>query len=78
MRKPVPEKKAQRKTGATLLVAMTAKASDAKTAEGDEPVFAYIASLPQPQLRIAERVDALAAKSVSNLTRAVKWGGSRS
>jgi hypothetical protein len=49
MRKPVPEKKAQRKTGATLLVAMTGKASDA-----------------------------LAAKSVPNPARAVKWGGSRS
>jgi hypothetical protein len=53
---------------------MTGKASDAKTAAGDAPVFAYIASLPQPQRRIAERVDALAAKSLLNLTRTVKWG----
>jgi hypothetical protein len=43
---------------------MTAgKASDAKAAEGDAPVFAYIASLPQPQREIAERIDALAARS---------------
>ena len=27
----------------------TGKASDAKAAEGDAPVFHYIASLPQPQ-----------------------------
>jgi hypothetical protein len=37
------------KTATKLLVALTGKASPAKAAEGDEPVFAYIASLPQPQ-----------------------------
>jgi hypothetical protein len=37
------------KTATKLLVAMTGRASPAKAAEGDEPVFAYIASLPQPQ-----------------------------
>ena len=57
-----------------LLVAMTGKASNAKTAEGDEPVFAYIASLPQPQRGIAERIDGLAAKCLPNIQRAVKWG----
>ena len=58
----------------TLPVAMTGKASPAKAAEGDEPVFAYIASLPQPQRGIAERIDALAARTVPDLKRAVKWG----
>ena len=48
------KKKAQGKTLTKLLVAMTGKASAAKTATGDEPVFAYIASLPQPQRGIAE------------------------
>lgn len=57
-----------------LLVAMTGKASPAKGAEGDEPVFAYIASLPQPQRGIAERIDALAAEQLPELRRAVKWG----
>jgi hypothetical protein len=57
-----------------LLAAMTGKASAAKAAEGDEPVFAYIASLPQPQRGIAERVDALAAKTLPGVQRAVKWG----
>jgi len=57
-----------------LLVAMTGKASPAKAAEGDRPVFAYIASLPQPQRRIAERIDVLAAAQLSDLRRAVKWG----
>lgn len=59
---------------ATLPEAMTGKASPAKAAEGDKPVFAYIASLPQPQRGIAEAVDALAAKTLPNLQRSVKWG----
>lgn len=53
---------------------VTGKASPAKAAAGDEPVFAYIASLPQPQRGIAERVDALAAKTLPGLQRSVKWG----
>ena len=58
----------------TLPAAMTGRASPAKAAEGDEPVFAYIRSLPQPQRGIAERVDALAAKTLPALQRSVKWG----
>jgi hypothetical protein len=58
-----------------LRVDMTGgKASDAKTADGDAPVFAYIASLPQPQRGIAEQIDALAAKTLPGLRRGVKWG----
>lgn len=59
---------------AELLVAMTGKASPAKAAEGDKPVFAYIDSLPEPHKSIAKRVDALAAKALPDLKRAVKWG----
>ena len=59
---------------AELLVAMTGKASSAKPAEGDKPVFAYIASLPQPQRGIAERLDELATQAVPGLKRGVKWG----
>jgi hypothetical protein len=65
---------ANAKSGKELLVAMTGKASPAKAAEGDGPVFAYIASLPEPQRSIAERIDALAAAQLSDLRRAVKWG----
>jgi hypothetical protein len=50
------------------------KASSAKAAAGDKPVFAYIASLPQPQRAIAEQIDAMAAKTLPGLQRAVKWG----
>lgn len=53
---------------------VTGKASPAKAAVGDTPVFAYIASLPQPQRGIAEQVDALAARTLPGLTRSVKWG----
>ena len=74
MRKPPLKPDARGQTGTKLLVSMTGKASAAKAAEGEEPVFAYIASLPQPQRSIAERVDALAANTLPNLQRAVKWG----
>lgn len=53
---------------------MTGRASPAKAAVGDHPVFAYIASLPHPQRGIAEAVDALAARTLPDLQRSVKWG----
>ena len=73
--KPPKRMAAQGKPAPTLPETMaTGKASTAKAAEGDKPVFAYIASLPQPQRGIAERVDALAAKTLPGLQRSVKWG----
>ena len=57
-----------------LPVAMTGRASPAKAAIGDKPVFAYINSLPEPQRTIAQRLDALAAETLPNLQRSVKWG----
>ena len=57
-----------------LKAAMNGKASPTKAADGDRPVFTYIASLPQPQRDIAERIDALALKTLPGLQRAVKWG----
>ena len=58
----------------SLPAAMTGRASPAKAAVGDKPVFAYIGSLPEPQHSIAERVDALAARTLPGLQRSVKWG----
>src|SRR6476659_3530118 len=58
----------------TLPAAMTGRASPAKAAVGDKPVFAYIDSLPEPQPSISRRVDALAAQTLPNLQRSVKWG----
>ena len=73
-RKPAPRTGAQTDAATALPVAMTGRASPARAAVGDKPVFAYIASLPQPQRGIAESVDALAAKTLQGLQRSVKWG----
>ena len=73
--KPAKHTAAQAKAATTLPETMiTGKASPAKAAEGDQAVFAYISSLPQPQRGIAERVDVLAAKTLPGLQRCVKWG----
>ncbi len=73
-RTPTKRTAAKANVGATLRVAMTGRASPAKAALGDAPVFAYLASLPQPHRSIAERVDALAARTLPALQRCVKWG----
>jgi hypothetical protein len=73
-RKPTKRTAAKGTVLTTLPAAMTGRASPAKAALGDEPVFAYFRSLPQPQRSIAERVDALAAKTLPALQRCVKWG----
>jgi hypothetical protein len=73
--KPGKGRAAKGKAATTLPESMvTGKASPAKAAVGDRPVFAYIASLPQPQRGIAERVDALAARNLPGLQRSLKWG----
>ena len=59
---------------AELLGRTSGKASPAKAAVGDKPVFEYIERLPEPQKSIATQVDALAAKALPDLRRAVKWG----
>src|SRR3954454_5311781 len=74
VRKPAKRTEAQGEAATTLPEAMTGRASPAKAAVGDRPVFAYIADLPQPQRGIAERVDALAARTLPGLQRSVKWG----
>jgi hypothetical protein len=70
-KKPAPKAKSR---GTALPAAMTGRASPAKAEDGDEPVFAYYRSLPQPQRGIAERVDALVAETLPGVKRAVKWG----
>lgn len=73
--KKAPKKAAKKPPeAAALLVAMTGRASAAKAALGDEPVFRYIQSLPQPQRGVAERVDALASQTLPSLQRCIKWG----
>lgn len=72
--KPATENAAPTEAPFTLPEAMTGRASPAKAAVGDKPVFAYLAGLPQPQRGIAEAVDALAAETLPGLQRSVKWG----
>lgn len=75
VRKPIERNASAVQGAATLPESMiTGKASAAKAVVGDDAVFAYIASLPQPQRAIAESVDALAAKTLPGLQRSVKWG----
>lgn len=75
VRRPTGRTTPHAEVAATLPESMiTGKASPAKAANGDKPVLAYIASLPQPQRGIAERVDALAARTLPGLERSVKWG----
>ena len=75
VRKPAKSMAVKGKAATTLPESMiSGKVSPAKAADGDKPVFAYIASLPQPQRSIAERVDSLAAKTLPDLQRSVKWG----
>ena len=74
-RKPAKRTAAPGKPATPLPASMvTGKASLAKAAVGDKPVFAYIAGLPQPHRGIAESIDALAAKTLPGLQRSVKWG----
>ena len=74
-RKPAKRAATQGKAATTLPESMVSgKASAAKAAAGDKPVFAYIASLPQPQRGIAECIDDLAARTLPGLQRSVKWG----
>jgi hypothetical protein len=72
--KPAKQATAQGDMAYSLPVAMTGRASPARAAVADKPVFDYIGSLPEPQRSIAERVDALAAKTLPDLRRSVKWG----
>ena len=46
VRKPVKHTAVHGKVVTTLPEAMTGRASPAKAADGDEPVFAYIRNLP--------------------------------
>lgn len=60
--------------GKALPGAPHGRASKAPNALGNAPVKAYLNSLPQPQRRIAKRVDALLAETLPGLERCIKWG----
>ena len=60
--------------GKALPGAPRGRASPFPNAEGDAPVKAYLTSLPQPQRRIAKRVDALLEETLPDVQRCMKWG----
>ena len=78
----MPAKKATRKAARKTPVSPKKAATPARRgrpgradkAEGDAPVRAYIAGLPPAHREIARRVDALVARVVPDLRRAIKWG----
>lgn len=82
-KKPVAKKPAARK--ATTRVAKTAARKTRKPkllaggnpqipkGYGDDPVQAYIASMPDWKRAIGRRVDALVTRAVPNVRKAVKW-----
>ena len=59
-----------RKPGPTLLAGGNPQIAKA---EGDAPVQAYIAAMPGWQREIGKRLDALVARAVPNVRKAVKW-----
>ena len=65
---------AQGKVAKTLPGAKAGRASAFAPAEGDAPVFAYIAQLPAAQRAIAERFDSIAARAIPGIRRCIKWG----
>lgn len=52
---------------------VSTKVSAKKKEEGDGPVFAYFARLPAEQQAIASKLDAIVAKNVPGVKRAMKW-----
>ncbi len=61
----MPDKEAKRNVLTNLPAAMTGRASPAKAAVGDKPVFAYIESLPEPQRSIARTRRCLGGQDVA-------------
>lgn len=50
------------------------RASAAPNAVGNEPVWAYLDGLPEPQRAIAKHIDELLGKTLPGLERCIKWG----
>lgn len=77
---PAPRKRAHEpakkpvKRAATKAASKTSGRSQTTgKAQGDAPVFAYIARLPGEQKAIASQVDGIVARSVPGVKRALKW-----
>ena len=65
---------AKRPSKAAVTKRVGGRAGTLGKAEGDAPVRAYFAALPPWQREIAQAFDALMAKEVPGVKRAIKWG----
>lgn len=75
VRKAAPKKPANKDLpGKALPGAPRNRASAAPNAVGNEPVWAYLDSLPEPQRAIAKHVDEMLGKTLPGLERCIKWG----
>lgn len=79
-RKTAPTRKALTKTPARKIAkrvvkkAATRPVPRADKAEGDDAFYACLAKFDAPHRAIGERIDAIVAKNVPGVRRAVKWG----
>jgi hypothetical protein len=71
MAKKKPAKKTPRKTAKPRL--LSGENPQIAKADGDTPVQAYIAAIPGWKRGVARRVDALIARAVPDVRKAVKW-----
>ena len=72
MKSPSKNKTAKKKTAAKLTLLSGGNPQIAK-AEGDAPVQAYIAAMPGWKRDVGRRLDALIARTVPGVRKAVKW-----
>src|SRR5262245_66671898 len=70
-RKVQPIKARKRKEGAVVL--LSGGNPQIAKADGDTPVQAYIAAMPDWKRDLGKRLDALIVRSVPNVCKAVKW-----
>ena len=70
MRKTSPKPQARKATKPTLLAGGNPQIAKG---EGDEPVQAYIAVMPGWKRDVGHRLDALIARTVPGVRKAVKW-----
>lgn len=72
-RKPAAKKKAPLKKNAAGVVLLSGGNPQIAKADGDAPVQAYIAAMPEWKRELGERLDALIVGCVPDVTKAVRW-----
>ena len=74
-RKPATKSRSLAKAGTTKekVVLLSGGNPQIAKADGDAPVEAYIAAMPEWKRDVGERLDALITRNVPNVRKAVKW-----